>query len=325
MRKLLYEITHTTTYDYLGDVSVSQHLLRLTPRHYVKQSCLTHDLAITPEPGTLSVHRDYFGNPTHFIGIETAHQQLVITSRSRVAVSPAFIPEPLETPAWEIVRARCRDDHSGQTLEAHEFTYASLLVPFAEQFADYAKVSFTPGRAILDAVTDLTRRIQQDFTFDPTATTVSTPLSEVFEKFRGVCQDFAHFQIACLRSHGLPARYVSGYLETDPPPGQPKLRGVDASHAWASFFCPGIGWIDVDPTNNCLPSLRHITIAWGRDYSDVSPTRGVLVGGQNQTSSVAVDVHALGATEIDTHVTPTHHGVGEFSEPKKTSSIERSA
>src|SRR5437762_6719800 len=170
MKKLLYEITHTTTYDYLGDVSVSQHLLRLTPRHYAKQRCLSHDLEITPDPGTMSVHRDYFGNSTHFIGIETAHQQLAITSRSRVAVGPAFIPEPLETPAWEIVRIRCREDYSGQTLEAHEFTYSSPLVPIEEQFADYAKASFAPGRPILDAVTDLTRRIQQDFTFDPAAT-----------------------------------------------------------------------------------------------------------------------------------------------------------
>jgi len=299
MRKLLYEITHTTTYDYLEEVSVSHHLLRLTPRHYSKQSCLAHELAITPEPGTLSVRRDYFGNPTHFVGVEIPHQQLVITSRSRVAVSPAFIPEPLETPAWENVRARCRDDHSGHSLEAHEFTYASPLVPMADEFAGYAQASFTPQRPILDAVTDLTRRIQEDFTFDATATTVTTPVADVFKGRRGVCQDFAHFQIACLRSHGLPARYVSGYLETDPPPGQPKLRGVDASHAWVGFYCPGIGWLDVDPTNNCLPSLRHITTGWGRDYSDVCPIRGVLVGGQNQTLRVSVDVNALGAWESD--------------------------
>ncbi len=299
MKKLLYDIRYTTTYNYVGEVSVSQHLLRLTPRHDSKQHCLTHELAIVPEPATKCAHRDYFGNPTHFIGVETPHHQLVITSRSRVAVSPAFIPEPLETPAWETVRARCRLDHSGQTLEAHEFTYPSALVPTADEFAEYAKVSFTPTRPVLDAVTDLTRRVQEDFTFDPAATTVTTPVSEVFRQFRGVCQDFAHFQIACLRSHGLPARYVSGYLETDPPPGQPKLRGVDASHAWVSFFCPGLGWIDVDPTNNCLPSLRHIVIGWGRDYSDVPPIRGVLVGGQNQTFGVAVDVHSEGSLEFD--------------------------
>jgi transglutaminase-like putative cysteine protease len=299
MKKLLYEITHSTTYEYLGDVSVSHHLLRLTPRHYSKQHCLAHKLAIEPEPGALSFHRDYFGNPTHVIEVETPHRLLVIESRSRVAVSPAFIPEPLETPAWETVRARCRDDHSGQALEAHEFTYPSPLVPNADEFSDYAKASFAPSRPVLDAVTDLTRRIHEDFTFDPTATTVITPVAEAFGKRRGVCQDFAHIQIACLRSLGLPARYVSGYLETDPPPGQPKLRGVDASHAWVSVFCPNFGWFDVDATNNCLPSLRHITIGWGRDYADVCPIRGVLVGGQNQTLRVSVDVSALGPWESD--------------------------
>jgi transglutaminase-like putative cysteine protease len=297
MRKLLYEITHTTTCNYVGDVSVSHHVLRLTPRDYVKQRCLTHELAITPQPGTMSLHRDYFGNPTHVIGIATPHQQLVVKSCSRVAVSPAFIPEPLETPAWETVRALCRDDHSGQSLEAHEFAYPSPLIPCIDEIGRYAETSFTPNRPVLDAVMDLTDRIHDDFTFDATATTVTTPLAEMFSKRRGVCQDFAHFQIACLRSHGLPARYVSGYIETDPPPGQPKLRGVDASHAWVSVFCPGIGWLDVDPTNNCLPSLRHIALGWGRDYNDVCPIRGVLVGGQNQTLVVAVDVNALGPLE----------------------------
>jgi transglutaminase-like putative cysteine protease len=294
MKKLLYEITHVTTYDYLDEVSVSHHLLRLTPRQGDKQVRLSHELEIVPQPGTMHVHRDYFGNPTHFIGMDSPHQQLVIKSRSRVAVSPAFIPEPFETPAWEAVRARCRDDHSGQALEAHEFSYPSPLVPAIDEFASYASPSFAPKRPILEAVMDLTRRIHEDFVFDPTATTVTTPVTQVFKERRGVCQDFAHFQIACLRSQGLPARYVSGYLETDPPPGLEKFRGADASHAWVSFFCPGLGWIDVDATNNCLPSMRHITIGWGRDYGDVSPLRGVLVGGQNQTLRVSVDVNALG-------------------------------
>jgi transglutaminase-like putative cysteine protease len=299
MKKLLYDITHTTTYEYRGDVSVSQHLVKLAPRHYARQNCLGHKLEIVPELATLSTHCDYFGNISHFIGIETAHQRLVIKSRSRVAVGLTFVPEPLETPAWEAVRARCRDDHSGQALEAHEFTYPSPLVPIGEDFRDYAKASFTAERPVLDAVTDLTRRIHEDFTFDPAATTVSSQVKDVFESRRGVCQDFAHFQLACLRSQGLPARYVSGYLETDPPAGKPKLRGADASHAWVSFFCPSVGWIDVDPTNDCLPSLRHITIGWGRDYGDVSPIRGVLVGGQNQTLQVFVDVNTLGPWERD--------------------------
>ena len=297
MRKLLYEVTHTTTYDYVEEVSVSHHLLRLTPCRYPKQECLEHDLTVVPTPATLTEHRDYFGNSTHYASLETAHRQLVLRSHAKVAVSPSFIPEPSETPAWEAVRARCRDDRAGQSLEAHEFIYPSPLVPVADEFADYARPSFTRGRPVLDAVTDLTRRINEDFAFDPAASTVSTPVAEVFRSRRGVCQDFAHIQLACLRSLGLPACYVSGYLETDPAPGQPKLRGADASHAWVSFFCPGLGWLDVDATNNCLPSLRHITLARGRDYNDVCPIRGVLVGGQKQSLSVSVDVNALGPWE----------------------------
>ncbi|PWU21438.1 MAG: transglutaminase [Verrucomicrobia bacterium] len=297
MKKLLYEITHTTIYDYLGDVSVSHHLLRLAPRTYSKQILLDHGLAISPQTATVEEHPDYFGNPAHFMAVEIPHRQLEIKSHSRVAVLPAFVPDPLETPAWEVVRARCRDDHSGQALEAHEFTYPSPMVEVADEFAEYAVASFPRARPVFDAVTDLLARIHADFTFDTTATTVSTPVMDVFRQRRGVCQDFVHFLIACVRSLGLPARYVSGYLETDPPPGKPKLRGVDASHAWASFYCPSIGWIDVDPTNNCVPSLRHITIGWGRDYSDVPPIRGVLVGSQNQQLRVAVDVVACGPTE----------------------------
>jgi transglutaminase-like putative cysteine protease len=297
VKKLLFEIAHTTTYDYVTDVSVSQHLLRLTPREYHKQRCLEHQLSIQPEPRRVSRRCDYFGNTTHFAGIETPHNRLVITSRCRVAVSPVVIPDPLETPSWETVQARCREDRAGAALEAQEFRYPSPLTPAPDQFYEYAAGSFTPRRPVLDAVADLTRRMSEDFVFDPVATNVTTPVLEVLRSRRGVCQDLAHVQIACLRSHGLPARYVSGYVETEPSPGQPKLRGVDASHAWVSFFCPDVGWIDVDPTNNCFPSLRHITLGWGRDYNDICPIRGVLVGGENQTLHVAVDVNALGPIE----------------------------
>lgn len=299
MRQLLYDVLHSTTYNYLGKVSVSHHLLKLAPRHYFKQNCQTHELAVNPTPATLSLHSDYFGNPTHFISIERPHEQLVVSSRSRVAVSPAFIPEAAETASWENVRAQCRDDHSGQALEAHEFTGASPMIPINPAFADYASASFTKNCPLLNALADLARRIQADFKFDPSATTVTTSVADFFRLRRGVCQDFAHFQIACLRSIGLPARYVSGYIETDPPSGQPKLRGVDASHAWTSLLCPGIGWIDADPTNNCFPSLRHITIGWGRDYGDVCPIRGALVGGHHQTLHVSVDVSVIGSIDTD--------------------------
>ncbi len=299
MKHLLYEITHSTEYQYLGTVSVSHHLLRLAPRQSSRQRCLSHELVIDPLPAVISSHSDYFGNESHFITVETPHHELIITSRSEVAVQPSFVPDASETPSWESVRAWCRSDRSGHVLEAHEFTYASPLVPTGAEFGRYAFESFIAGRPILEAVLDLTRRIHTDFKFDPTATTVTTPVAEVFRQRRGVCQDFAQFQLACLRSLGLPARYVSGYLETDPPPGQTKLRGVDASHAWVSFFCPGMGWIDVDPTNNCITSLRHLTIGWGRDYADVCPVRGVLMGGQNQLLKVSVDVVAQGPVPLD--------------------------
>ena len=299
MRQLLHEITHTTAYEYVGSVALSHHLLRLSPRASLRQRCLNHQLSIDPPPAALSAHGDYFGNTAHFISIERPHNRLVITSRSRVAISPAFTPEPGETPHWESVRAGCRGDHSGLALEAHEFTYASPLVPLVAEFADYAEPSFPKERPVLEAVADLSRRIHHDFKFDTAATSVTTPISEVFKQRRGVCQDFAQFEIACLRSLGLPARYVSGYLETDPPPGQPKLRGADASHAWVSFYSPGIGWLDVDPTNNCFPSLRHIVIGWGRDYSDVCPVRGVLMGSQSQALRVSVDVLSLGPLESE--------------------------
>ncbi|MBI4621775.1 MAG: transglutaminase family protein [Verrucomicrobia bacterium] len=291
---MLYEITHSTAYAYAGSVSVSHHLLRLAPRNFARQRCLQHELGIDPQPAATNWHIDYFGNIAHFITVECAHRQLTVTSRSQVAISPAFIPDVAETLAWQRVRKMCDGDHSGRALEAHEFTYASSLVPRSVDYADYARASFPADRPLLDAVVDLTRRISRDFKFDPKATSVATPLEEVFKQRRGVCQDFAHVQIACLRSLNLPARYVSGYLETDPPPGQPKLLGADASHAWTAFYCPGIGWIDVDPTNNCLPSMRHITVAWGRDFSDVSPVRGVLVGGGDHELNVAVDVIAKG-------------------------------
>ena len=295
MRQLLYDIVHTTDYDYRGAVSVSHHFLRLEPRETSRQRCIAHEFRILPEPSVLSPHGDYFGNRAHFVAVERPHCSLSITSRSRVAVSPAFLPDISETPAWESVRSRCRVDRTRATLEALEYSHASPLVPTSPVFSDYTAPSFTSSRPIIDALSDLMTRILADFRFDPTATTVSTPLEEFFKTRRGVCQDFAHFLIACLRSIGLPARYVSGYLETDPPPGMPKLRGVDASHAWVSLYCPGIGWIDADPTNNCFPSLRHISIGWGRDYADISPVRGVLIGGTDQILKVSVDVTAVGS------------------------------
>ena len=293
MKAQLFEIQHTTSYEYHAPVTVSHHLMRLTPRALPRQRLLEHGIEVHPTPAATNLRVDYFGNDVTFATIEQTHRQLSVTSRSRVAVSPAFIPESSETPAWETVRGMCRVDRTTSVLEASEFTFASPLIPVAPEFADFASSSFETEKPILEAVSDLTARIHREFRFDATATTVSTPLAEVLEKRRGVCQDFAHLQIACLRALGLPARYVSGYHETVPPPGQTKLVGSDASHAWVSFFCPGIGWIDVDPTNNLFPSMQHITLGWGRDYSDVSPVRGVILGAGKHALKVAVDVVPL--------------------------------
>jgi len=305
MKAQLFEVTHTTTYDYQSTVTVSHHLLRLAPRRMRRQLVLEHSLHLEPQPATTSIHTDYFGNEVMFLTVEGAHRQLQVTARNRVALLPAFVPDSSETPAWESVRGLCRTDRSVRALEAGEFMFGSPLAGASQAFAEYAGPSFPADRPILEAVLDLTGRIFNDFQFDATATNVSTPLAQVLEQRRGVCQDFAHLQIACLRSMGLPARYVSGYLETLPPPGQPKLVGADASHAWVAFFCPGIGWIDVDPTNNILPSMQHITLAWGRDFGDVSPVRGVLTGGDEHSLDVGVDVVAQGEWEVD----PTHAGL----------------
>ena len=304
MKSQLFNVTHTTTYHYESSVSVSHNLLHLIPRRLRRQHRLGYTVELSPAPSVTSTHMDYFGNEVMFATIAEAHRMLKVVARSTVAVGPADIPDSSETPGWESVRSLCRTDRSQKFLEAMEFTLESPQVPVAPMFGDYAKPSFSAGRPLLEAVLDLTARIYSDFKFDPTATTVSTPLETVLRDKRGVCQDFAHFQIACLRSLGIPARYVSGYLETLPPPGQQKLAGADASHAWVSFFCPGLGWIDVDPTNNILPSMQHITIGWGRDYRDVSPIRGVVSGGKAHTLDVAVDVIAQGTFETTGQVQP---------------------
>ncbi len=284
-----YEIVHRTVYEYSSEVSVSQHVVHLTPRNLPGQQCLRHELMVEPVPALVTSREDYFGNSTRFFTMAGAHRTLVVTAHSEVALYPRRWPEPNKTPAWE--RARGYADRSENlTIEAQEYVYPSALIPALPVLGDYARPSFSAGRPLLEAVLNLTRRIFTDFTFDPKATTVATPLEEVINKRRGVCQDFAHFQIGCLRALGLPARYVSGYLETLPPPGKTKLVGSDASHAWVQVFVPGHGWIEVDPTNNLMPSDRHIVVAWGRDFEDVSPIRGVISGGDKHLLKVAVDV-----------------------------------
>jgi len=280
-----YEVVHTTEYDYSQSVAVSHHLARLNPRVLPHQERLRHELLIEPAPAVITTHTDYFGNAVTFFAMQGAHKRLTVRARSRVAVRATTPPAPSDTRPWEAIA-----DRTTLPLEALEFLFDAASVPASADLRTYARASFPPGRPLLDAVLDLTRRIHEDFTFDREATTVATPLADVFKSRRGVCQDFARLEIACLRSLGLPARYVSGYLETMPPPGRPRLLGADASHAWLAVYCPGAGWIYVDPTNNVMPSQRHVTVAWGRDYHDVIPIHGVILGGGTHALRVNVDV-----------------------------------
>ena len=280
-----YDVQHTTRYEYSDSVSVSHHIARLRPRGLAHQDCLEHTLELDPAPAAMSTHEDYFGNVMTLFMMGVAHTVLTVRARSRVAMRAAVTPDVAGTPPWETAR-----DHDLLPLDAIDCLFDSPSIQASEELAGYARPSFPPQRPLLEAVVDLTARIHGEFAFDPEATTVATPLSEVVRLRRGVCQDFARLEIACLRSLGLPARYVSGYLETVPPPGAPRLAGADASHAWLAVYCPGTGWIDVDPTNNLLPSTTHVTLAWGRDYGDVSPLRGIILGGGTHALTVNVDV-----------------------------------
>ncbi len=296
---MLYRITHVTRYAYQTEVSVAHHLLHLRPREMSWQRVESFDLIVQPEPAVISRRIDYFGNHTHVLTIEGGHRQLEVVAGSRIRIQPPPRVEAGATPPWESVVEGCRQDGWSAAVEAAEFRFDSPFVRRNREVADYARTSFVAGRPLVVAVRELNARIFEDFQFDARATSVATPLEEVFEERRGVCQDFAHLMIACLRSLGLPARYVSGYLETVPPKGQARLVGADASHAWVSVWCPGVGWLDFDPTNNLEPAERHITVAWGRDFGDVSPIRGVLVGSGDHALTVSVDVEPLAHSEPD--------------------------
>lgn len=287
---MLYKIVHRTTYRYKYPVSVGNHVACLKPRtmthHHVAQS----ELSIQPRPATRTERVDFFGNLLCFFTIQEPHRELVVEARSEVRIDGNEAPLPQLTLPWEEAVKSVPNDHSAAGLEAYQFGFESPRIRVRPEFADYALQSFTPGRPMPEALLDLTARIHKDFRFDSKVTNVRTTPEEVFKKRRGVCQDFAHLQIACLRSLNLAARYVSGYLRTYPPPGQPRLVGADASHAWVSAYCPGIGWLDMDPTNNIVPSNGHVTLAWGRDYGDVSPLRGLILGGGSHTLKVGVDM-----------------------------------
>lgn len=285
-----YRILHRTVYDYTEPVTVSHHAARVQPRATDVQRCADFSLAVVPEPAVRTTRPDYFGNQVSFFGVQQIHRRLEITAVSHVFIRRVTPPALALSPPWEHVAALFRDAVSPEAVEPYQFCFDSPLIRSTPELADYARQSFGKETPLLVGVQELNRRIHSDFKYDSVATTIATPLDEVLHHRRGVCQDFAHVAIAGLRSLGLPARYVSGYLRTHVPPGRQQLTGADASHAWLSVFSPHVGWVDFDPTNNLLPTEEHITVAYGRDFSDVSPISGIIVGGGSHTVKVAVDV-----------------------------------
>lgn len=274
-----YRITHTTSYEYTGLVGHSYNEARLLPRECKHQDFISSRLEITPKETDFRVREDFFGNKIAYFAITEPHSTFIITAISEVEVHGNVAQLDLSRgTSWEEVREILQHDNRTDVQDARQYTLDSPYIKTSPELAAYAKLSFTPGRSLFQAANDLMQRIFHDFTFDPEFTTLSTPVNTVLEHRRGVCQDFAHLAIGCIRSYGLAARYVSGYIETLPPPGKKKLVGSDASHAWFSVYLPDVGWMDFDPTNNKIPADQHITVAWGRGYGDVTPLKGVVFG-----------------------------------------------
>ncbi|NUZ05014.1 transglutaminase family protein [Piscinibacter koreensis] len=287
-----YSVEHETRYAYPAPVAQSWQLAHLTPRGLPWQRLLAHELAIEPGPSSCRSGLDSFGNVATHFSLHGAHRLLRVrmTCEVEVGLRPDARDAPGKALGWEAVRDTVRRDPSLDDLGAARMVEPTRLVPWSAAARDYACESFVAGRGWLEATTELMHRIRDEFTFDPEATTVTTQVDEVLEHRRGVCQDFAHLMIACLRGLGLPARYVSGYLLTQPPEGRPRLLGADATHAWVAAYSPVHGWVEFDPTNDTLADQRYITLAWGTDFEDVVPLRGVIVGGRRQAMSVEVTV-----------------------------------
>ena len=307
---MLLHITHTTTYHYTPQVNTAQHMAHLLPRNLASQTVRQAELSISPTPAARSEHVDVYGNPRTFFSLPTAHTELSITATSWVETHSIDTPtDPKKTPAWEKVRDHFLY-HAGAAWDAaNEFVFASSYVPIDAAFADYARTTFSANKPVLQAACELMTRIHQEFTYASQSTDINTPAHEALQKRQGVCQDFAHILLACLRTQGLAARYVSGYLLTEPPEGQPRLIGSDASHAWVSVYVPDVQddtlcthgqWFDLDPTNNRWglnsPGVDYVTLALGRDYGDVSPVRGVIHGGASHTLEVGVTVMPIDST-----------------------------
>lgn len=286
-----YKIVHKTEYSYSDSVNLCYNEARLTPRNFAHQHCSESQFIVDPKPGAgFRERQDFFGNTVYYFTIQQPHRELSVTVTSRVQVRGRERQlDFAENLAWEEVRQRLQTDMDPEILELRQYVLDSPMIPRMPELRTYAEKSFVKERPLLEAVEELTDRLYTDFTYDPNFTTIATPLTDVIHHRRGVCQDFAHLCIGCLRTLGLAARYVSGYIETDPPPDQEPLAGADASHAWFSVYLPQLGWVDFDPTNNQIPTDQHITIAWGRDYSDVTPLKGVVFGSGTHDLSVSVD------------------------------------
>ncbi|HEY2677480.1 MAG TPA: transglutaminase family protein [Steroidobacteraceae bacterium] len=290
-----YAVEHSTVYEYGGDVAHSHHLLHLRPRESAFQRCPEHTLNLDPEPSWMQEGADAFGNPIVRLEYDRSHDRLVVTSELQIEVLARSLDSPESAQPWEAVGNRL-SYHAVELapldLDACRFRMQSDHVPLKQAFVDYAQDCFAPRRSLFAAAADLQSKIHRDFKYLPGSTTNRTSIVEVLEKRRGVCQDFAHLMIGCLRSRGLAARYVSGYIRTVRKDGEAAVGG-DASHAWVSVYCPPIGWVDFDPTNDCLVGEDHVTLAWGRDFGDVSPLRGMIVGGGRHKLKVDVRVQPI--------------------------------
>jgi transglutaminase-like putative cysteine protease len=287
---MIFEVSHKTVYRYASPVAQSHHLVHLSPRPHERQRIIRHSLVIAPDPAQRNDFTDYFGNPASAVAIENSHSELQIHSRILIEVIPPRKIDLATSAPWEAVARRMSPSQGPHELDVVQYVPPSHHTPPCPSLLAFAEPSFPPERPVLACAMDLTSRIYHDFAYDSSATDVATTIGEILRIRRGVCQDFAHLLIAAFRLMGLPARYASGYLLTKAPPGKPKLVGSDASHAWASVWAPEIGWVDFDPTNNIIPREEHITIAYGRDFGDVSPVTGVLLGGGSHQVDVAVDV-----------------------------------
>jgi transglutaminase-like putative cysteine protease len=285
-----YRIVHSTTYEYTDNVEACTNIVRLQPRDLPTQRCHAMQLSIEPAPDRIHEYRDYFGNHVHSFALYEAHRQFSIRAESIVTYVAGEDTHLANTLPWNDVRETLQTDRGPSVIAAIEHRFDSPYVRASTALLHLAQPHFEMDRPLGEAVLSLITAIHSDFQYDPEATTIDTQLEDVLGKRRGVCQDFAHLLIGCLRSLGLASRYVSGYLRTDPQPGKPRMLGADASHAWVSVFCPQNGWLDFDPTNGCRTSDRHITIGWGRDFHDVSPVKGVVLGAGESSLKVAVDV-----------------------------------